>query len=69
MIVLAFWGTPALNIPTTLTYDLPVVPTRKAKLSLDFGIGQFAGQVYGSGPNAINIKARHQAGFQVSYSF
>jgi hypothetical protein len=62
-------GTPPLNIPTTLTYDLRVVPTRKAKLSLDFGIGQFAGQVYGSGPNAINIKARHQAGFQVSYSF
>lgn len=62
-------GAPALNIPTTLTYDVRVVPTRKAKLNFDFGIGQIAGQVYGSGPNAINVKARHQAGFQVSYGF
>jgi hypothetical protein len=52
-----------------LTYDLRVVPTRKAKLNFDFGVGQICGQVYGSGANAIDVKARHQAGFQVSYSF
>lgn len=62
-------GAPALNIPTTLTYIARVVPTPKTKLNCDFGIGQIAGQVYGSGPNAINVKARHQAGFQVSYNF
>jgi hypothetical protein len=62
-------GVPALNIPTTLTYDLRVVPTPRPKLNFDFGIGQIAGQVSGSGPNAINVKARHQAGFQVSYNF
>jgi hypothetical protein len=63
-------GVPALSIPTTLTYDVRVaVPTAIAKLNFDFGIGQFTGKVYGSGPDAINVKARHQAGFQVSYSF
>lgn len=63
-------GVPALSIPTTLTYAVRVaVPTRIATLNFDFGIGQFAGKVYGSGPDAINVKARHQAGFQVSYSF
>ena len=62
-------GAPALNIPTTLTYDVRVAPSPKSKLNFDFGIGQIAGQVYGSGPNAINVKARHQAGFQVTYHF
>jgi hypothetical protein len=68
-----FWwlrGVPALSIPTKLTYAVRVaVPTAIAKLNFDFGIGQFAGKVYGSGPDTINVKARHQAGFQVSYSF
>lgn len=62
-------GEPALNIPTTLTYCARVVPSTKAKLNFDFGIAQVAGQVYGSAPAGINLKARHQAGVQVSYGF
>ncbi len=36
---------PTLNIPTTLTYCVRVIPTSKAKLNFDFGIAQVAGEV------------------------
>lgn len=59
-------GTPlALNIPTTLTYCVRVIPTSKHKLNFDFGIAQVAGQI----APGVDLKARHQAGFQVSYGF
>jgi hypothetical protein len=59
-------GTPlALNIPTTLTYCVRVVPSPKHKLNFDFGIAQIAGEI----AQGTNLKARHQAGFQVSYGF
>jgi hypothetical protein len=56
---------PTLNIPTTLTYCARVVPSSKSKLNFDFGIAQIAGQVL----PGVNLKARHQVGFQMSYGF
>ena len=58
-------GFPTLNIPTTLTYCVRIIPTPKYKLNLDFGIAQIAGQV----EPTVNLQARHQFGFQVSYGF
>ena len=58
-------GFPTLNIPTTLTYCVRIVPTPKYKLNLDFGIAQIAGQV----EPTVNLEARHQFGFQISYGF
>lgn len=60
---------PPLNIPTTLTYAVRVVPTPKQKLNLDFGIAQIAGRVFSSGTTVVDLKARHQAALQVSYGF
>ena len=59
-----------LNIPTTLTYCVRVIPSSKHKFSLDFGIAQVAGRIHSDGVNPpIDLKARHQAGFQISYGF
>jgi len=60
---------PPLNIPTTLTYAVRVVPVPKYKLNFDFGIAQIAGRVYNSGSTLIDLKARHQVALQVSYGF
>jgi hypothetical protein len=54
-----------LNIPTTLTYCARVIPTSKYKLNFDFGVAQVAGVVH----SGIDLKARHQVGFQMSYGF
>lgn len=62
-------GAPPLNIPTTLTYAVRVVPTPKQKLNLDFGIARIAGRVFSSGTTVVDLKARHQAALQVSYGF
>ncbi len=56
---------PTLNIPTTLTYCVRIVPTPKYKLNIDFGIAQIAGQV----EPTVNLQARHQFGAQVTYGF
>jgi hypothetical protein len=56
---------PTANIPTTLTYCLRVLPTKKQKLSVDFGIAQVAGQI----SPGVNLQARSQVGTQVSYGF
>lgn len=56
---------PTLNIPTTLTYCMRVVPSSKHKLNLDFGVAQLAGNVM----PGVNLKARHQIGTQISYGF
>lgn len=56
---------PTLNIPTTLTYCVRVIPTNKYKLNFDAGVAQIAGQVM----PGVNLKARHQFGLQVSYGF
>ena len=54
-----------LNIPTTLTYCMRFVPTPKHKLNFDFGVAQLAGKV----APGVDLKARHQVGFQMSYGF
>lgn len=58
-------GFPTLNIPTTLTYCVRVIPTGRHKLNFDAGVAQIAGQVLPT----VNLKARHQFGLQVSYGF
>ncbi|MGA3092080.1 MAG: DUF3034 family protein [Terriglobales bacterium] len=59
-----------LNIPTTLTYCVRFLPSPKHKLNFDFGIAQVAGNIYNTpATGIINLQARHQAGFQVSYGF
>lgn len=54
-----------LNIPTTLTYCMRVIPSSKHKLNFDFGVAQLAGNV----APGVNLKARHQIGVQMSYGF
>jgi hypothetical protein len=56
---------PSLNIPTTLTYCVRLIPSPKYKLNFDAGVAQIAGQVM---PTA-NLKARHQIAVQMSYGF
>ena len=58
-------GFPTLNIPTTLTYCVRIVPFPKHALNFDFGIAQIAGQV----EPTVNLQARHQFGAQVTYGF
>lgn len=58
-------GFPTLNVPTTLTYCVRIIPTPKYKLNLDFGIAQIAGQV----EPTVNLEARHQFGTQITYAF
>jgi hypothetical protein len=56
---------PGVAIPTTLVYALRVVPTEAAKLNLDFGVAQVAGQI----APGVDVKARSQFGFGISYGF
>jgi Protein of unknown function (DUF3034) len=58
-------GYPVVNIPTTLTYCVRFIPSPKHKLNFDFGIAQVAGNI----ATGVNLQARHQAGFQMSYGF
>ena len=58
-------GFPTLNIPTTLTYCVRIVPSPKYKLNVDFGVAQIAGQV----EPTVNLQARHQFGTQITYAF
>jgi hypothetical protein len=45
-------GVPALSIPTTNAARV-AIPPPIATLNFDFGIGQFADKIYGSGPDAM----------------
>jgi hypothetical protein len=56
---------PTLNIPTTLTYCVRVIPSSKHKLNFDMGVAQLAGEVM----PGVNLRARHQVGAQISYGF
>ena len=56
---------PKLNIPTTLTYAARFVPNSKYHFNLDVGVAQIAGNVQ----PGVDLKARHQIGTQVSWSF
>jgi hypothetical protein len=58
-----------LNIPTTLSYCMRIVPSPRHNLNIDFGVAQIAGQIYGSGPTGVNLQARHQLGTQITYGF
>jgi len=58
-------GTTPLNIPTTITYAVRVTPISKYKLNFDLGVAQIAGRVN----PAVDLKARHQVGVQMTYGF
>jgi hypothetical protein len=54
---------PGVSLPNTLAYAVRIVPTGKAKLNVDFGVGQVAGQI----APGVNVTARHQFAFGISY--
>jgi len=56
---------PNLNIPTTLTYAVRLLPAPEHKLAVDFGVAQIAGNVQ----PGVNLHARKQLGMQVTYGF
>jgi len=58
-------GFPDLNIPTTLTYAVRLLPAPEHKLAVDFGIAQIAGHVQ----PGVDLHARKQLGVQVTYGF
>ncbi len=55
---------PGAIVPTTITYAARIVPApERAKLNIDFGVAQAAGWVL----PGVNLKARNQFAFGVSY--
>jgi hypothetical protein len=68
-------GLPGAVIPTTITYAVRIVPSgalpihgwgiEKPKLTLDFGMAQVAGNIM----PGVNLQARHQFAFGISYGF
>jgi hypothetical protein len=70
-------GLPGAVIPTTITYAARIVPSgtfpsfhhgwaeEKPRLSIDFGVAQIAGNIM----PGVNLQARHQFAFGVSYGF
>jgi hypothetical protein len=68
-------GLPGAVMPTTITYALRIVPSgalpihgwgvETPKLTLDFGMAQAAGKVM----PGVDLQARHQFAFGVSYGF
>ena len=68
-------GLPGAVIPTTITYAVRIVPSgalpihgwgiEKPKLTLDFGVAQVAGNIM----PGVNLQARHQFAFGISYGF
>jgi len=68
-------GLPGAVIPTTITYAVRIVPSgalpihgwgvEKPKLTLDFGLAQAAGNIM----PGVNLQARHQFAFGISYGF
>jgi hypothetical protein len=68
-------GLPGAVMPTTITYAVRIVPSgalpihgwgvEKPKLTLDFGVAQAAGNIM----PGVNLQARHQFAFGISYGF
>jgi len=55
---------PGATVPTTITYVPRVVPLPdSAKLNIDFGVAQAAGKIL----PGVDLKARHQFAFGISY--
>jgi Protein of unknown function (DUF3034) len=68
-------GLPDIVVPTTMTYAVRIVPAgalplygwgvESPRLTIDFGVAQAAGNV----APGINLQARHQFAFGISYGF
>jgi hypothetical protein len=68
-------GLPGAVIPTTITYAVRIVPAgalpihgwgvETPKLTLDFGVAQVAGNIL----SGVNLQARRQFAFGISYGF
>ncbi len=55
---------PGATVPTTITYAARIVPLpERAKLNIDFGVAQAAGKIL----PGVDLKARHQFAFGISY--
>ncbi len=69
-------GLPGAVIPTTITYAIRIVPSgasfaglgwnaERPRFSIDFGVAQVAGTIQ----PGVNLQARHQFAFGISYGF
>jgi hypothetical protein len=68
-------GLPGAVIPTTLTYAVRIIPSgalplhgwgvETPKLTIDFGLAQAAGNIM----SGVDLQARHQFAFGISYGF
>lgn len=68
-------GLPGAVIPTTLTYAIRIIPSgalpmhgwgvETPKLTIDFGLAQAAGNIM----PGVDLQARHQFAFGISYGF
>jgi hypothetical protein len=68
-------GLPGAVIPTTLTYAVRIIPSgalplhgwgvETPKLTIDFGLAQAAGKIM----PGVDLQARHQFAFGISYGF
>jgi hypothetical protein len=68
-------GLPGAVMPTTITYAVRIVPSgalpihgwgvETPKLTIDFGLAQAAGNIM----PGVNLQARHQFAFGISYGF
>jgi len=68
-------GLPGAVIPTTLTYAVRIIPSgalplrgwgvENPKLTIDFGVAQAAGNIM----PGVDLQARHQFAFGISYGF
>lgn len=56
---------PGADIPTTLTYALRIVPSEKAKLNFDIGVGQVANHIM----PGVDLGVRKQLALGASYAF
>lgn len=54
---------PGAIVPTTIAYAARIVPSEGAKLNIDFGVAQAAGQIL----PGVNLRARHQFALGISY--
>jgi hypothetical protein len=68
-------GLPGAVVPTTLTYAVRIIPSgalplrgwgvETPKLTIDFGVAQAAGNIM----QGVDLQARHQFAFGISYGF
>jgi hypothetical protein len=56
---------PGAVIPTTITYDVRILPSEKSRINLDLGVAQIANRIL----PGVDLNARHQFGMGISLRF